>query len=178
MSLTVNTRARRIATFRFIEVRLMEIAAAWTPTTPEMEMKVLLGRHIWDFAQHADWLGKRTFELRQPEHYTLPPVESYAQLMEDISAEDSTVNRLSALYAVFLPALEKRYRAYLAETDPLLDQPSVVIVDRILLDIGRMRDEAQRLRGDLSIAYAPLKDLGLRESSHPAIATAGAEKEA
>ena len=40
-------------------VALMEIAAAWTPTTPEMEVKVLLGRHIWDFAQHADALGKR-----------------------------------------------------------------------------------------------------------------------
>ena len=60
MSLSVALRAQRIATFRFVEVRLMEIAAAWTPTTPEMEVKVLLGRHIWDFAQHADALGKRS----------------------------------------------------------------------------------------------------------------------
>ena len=26
----------------------------------------MFGRHIWDFAQHADALGRRTFELRQP----------------------------------------------------------------------------------------------------------------
>ena len=33
-----------VATFRFVAVRLMETAAAWTPTTPEMEVKLLLGK--------------------------------------------------------------------------------------------------------------------------------------
>ena len=33
MGLSVAERGRRIATFRFVEARLMEIAAAWTPTT-------------------------------------------------------------------------------------------------------------------------------------------------
>src|ERR1700752_2445869 len=98
MTLTVNDRARAIATLRFVEVPLMEITAGWTPTTPEMEVKVLFGRHIWDFAQHADLLGKRTFELRQPAQHSMAPVDSYSELLRTLASETSTAGRLSALY--------------------------------------------------------------------------------
>ena len=172
MPLTVNDRARRIATFRFIAVRMMEIAAAWTPTTPEMEAKVLFGRHIWDFAQHADWLGKRTFELRQPEHYTLRPVESYAQLLEEIASETDTARRLSALYDVLLPAIERRYAGYVSETDALLDAPSVAIIERIVSDIARMRSEATRLRQQLATPAVPLDAFVGREGNHQSIVAA------
>src|SRR5689334_636176 len=109
MSLDVNERARAIATFRHVEVRLMEITAGWTPTTPEMEVKAMFGKHIWDYAQHADWLGKRTFELRQPEQYTLAPSAEYAALIEQVAAARSTSERLGAAYDFFLPALLCRY---------------------------------------------------------------------
>ena len=56
MMTSVTERCRAIATFRHISVRLMEALARWTPTTPEMEAKVMFGRHIWIFAQHADRL--------------------------------------------------------------------------------------------------------------------------
>jgi hypothetical protein len=169
MSLTVNDRVRAIATFRFIEVRLMEITAAWTPTTAEMEAKVLFGRHIFDFAQHADWLGKRTFELRKPEQYSLKPVDSYVEVIDGLAAEEETGTRLSALYDVFLPALENRYRSYVAETDTLLDEPSVVIVERILTDLARMRRDAQQLRTRIAVPAVALPDLAGRESAHSAI---------
>lgn len=174
MTLTVNDRARAIATFRYLEVRLMEITAAWTPTTPEMEVKVMFGRHIWDFAQHADWLGKRTFELRQPAHYTLPPVESYVQLLDEMAAEEATAARLAGLYDVFLPALERRYRRYLDDTDSLLDQPSVVVVERILAEIPRMQAEAARVRREHAIGRVTSDALAGRESAHGAIVAGGA----
>jgi hypothetical protein len=172
MPLTVNDRSRRIATFRFIEVRLMEITAGWTPTTPEMEVKVLFGRHIWDFAQHADWLGKRTFELRQPEHYTVAPVDSYVKLLADVASETGTAARLSALYDVLLPAIERRYADYVRETDTLLDAPSVVIVERIVSDIPRMRAEADALRRKLATPVVPLDAFAGRERGHASIVTA------
>jgi hypothetical protein len=172
MSLTVNDRVRAIATFRFIEVRLMEITAAWTPTTPEMEVKVLFGRHIFDFAQHADWLGKRTFELRKPEQYSLKPVDSYVGVIDALAAVEETDKRLSALYDVFIPALENRYRAYIEATDGLLDEPSVVIIERILIDFGRMRRDAERLRDRIAVPAVALPELAGRESAHSAIVAA------
>jgi len=151
VALSVAERGRRIATFRFVEVRLMEIAAAWTPSTPEMEVKVLLGRHIWDFAQHADALGKRTFELRLPLQHSQPPSEAYAGLIEDLARLDATPERLSVLYDAVLPGLERRYDGYAAEADPVLDAPSLVILERVRQDLARQRVEADRLRSQLSL---------------------------
>jgi hypothetical protein len=151
MSLSVNDRAERLATFRWVEVRLLEAAAAWTPTTPELELKVLFGRHIWDFAQHADALGKRTFELRHPEQYTRRPGEAYVALVDDVVRLEPTAERLAALYDVLVPGLARRYARYLDETDRLLDGPSVVVVERILADLDRQQADALRLRADLGL---------------------------
>jgi hypothetical protein len=163
MTLSVSERAKIVATFRFIEVRLMEITAAWTPITPEMEVKVMFGRHIWDFAQHADLLGKRTFELRQPEHYTLKPADSYAALIEEMASQTTTAARLAALYDEFLPALADRYRGYLSAVDTLLDYPTVVIVERILADIERMQSGAAEVRRTMKITSPAMDQFGARE---------------
>ena len=163
--MTVNERAYAIATFRFISVRLMEIVARWTPTTPEMEVKIVFGRHIYDFAQHADLLGKRTFELRQPEQFSRQPVDAYVDLLNQTAELKSTSERLGALYDGLLPALERRYREYVAAADPILDEPSIIIIDRIVADLQRMREDANRVRRDRSI-----------HSWDPA-AIAGAERE-
>ena len=165
MSLGVGERARRIATFRFVEVRLMEAVAAWIPTCPEMEVKVLLGRHVWDFAQHADALGKRTFELRERLHHSLPAADGYLRFLDAVHALDGTAERIASLYDVVLPGLARRYEAYLAEADPILDAPSFVIVDRILADTRRQRGEAEALRRELGLAGGAPADLGRREPS-------------
>jgi len=173
MSLSVTERARAIATFRFVEVRLMEITAAWTPTTPEMEVKVLFGRHIWDFAQHADALGKRTFELRCPERHSLAPAPEFLRLLEEAAGARSTSERLAALYDALLPAIEDRYRDYLAKTDTLVDAPSCVILERILEDSARQRRDADRLRKQMGLsAGSATPDLRRRASSLESIVTA------
>jgi hypothetical protein len=160
---TVNERCRNIATFRHISVKLMETAARWTPTTPEMEVKVMLGRHIWDFAQMADWLGKRTFELRQPEHYTLRPVDAYDALLQEASKAESTGDRVSTLYDGVLPGLIERYRSYVAATDPILDEPSVVIIERIIRELERQRVEAAEVQRELKLGAGSGSAIAARE---------------
>ena len=164
MTINVQERCRTIATFRHVSVTLMETIARWTPITPEMEVKVMFGRHIWDFAQHADTLGKRTFELRQPEHYTLRPSALYDALLRDLVDTTGTAERVAALYDGVLPGLIERYRAYLAATDAILDQPSVVIVERIVRDLERMRGEATTLRQNFRLS-ADAAALAARERS-------------
>ena len=151
MTLTVPERASSIATFRFIEVRLMELVAAWTPPTPEMEVKVMFGRHIWDFAQHADVLGKRTFELRLPEQHSKRPSEPYVALLDQALAVKGTSERLAVLYDAIMPGLESRYRAYISDTDPILDEPSILVLERILRDYEKQRREADAVRSALKL---------------------------
>jgi hypothetical protein len=145
MSSSVRTRADRLATFRSVSVQLMEGLARWVPTTPEMEAKVLFGRHIWDFAHHADLLGKRTYELRAPLHYTLPPVEDYQRLLDEVCSATDTADRVGWLYTGFLPGLAKRYGNYLETAYPILDEPSVRIIERICVDLERLRGESREL---------------------------------
>jgi hypothetical protein len=159
VSLDVQQRGRRVATFRFVSVRLMETAAAWTPTTPEMEVKVLLGRHIWDFAQQADALGRRTFELRLPLQHSLAPAEGVQRVLEALRALSGTTERLAGLYDLVLPDLERRYREHVADVDPVLDAPTVVIVERTLVELARQRAEADALRRELALPSASLPEL-------------------
>ena len=173
MSLSVTERGRRIATFRFVAVRLMETAAAWTPTTPEMEVKVLLGRHIWDFAQHADALGRRTFELRLPAQHSQPPGEAYLAVLDEVRGLPGTAERLAALYDVVLPGLDRRLADYAREADLIVDEPSLLIVERIRTDVARQRADAGRVRDELGLPVPPLPPLRAREEA-AAVLGAGA----
>lgn len=172
MTLPVAERARHIGTFRFLEVRLMETAAAWTPTTPEMEAKVMFGRHIWDYAQHADALGRRMLELRQPAQHSVAPAPKYLALLDEVRALADTPARLSALYDALLPGLQQRYEQYVAAVDAVMDAPSLVIVERILLDLRRQRAEAQRLRQELGLPAGSPADLVAREGALDLLAAA------
>ena len=149
MILSVKERGEFAATMRYVHVWLMETLAGWVPTTPEMEVKLLFGEHLWDVAQHADALGKRTFELRMPLQHSRVPVDSYTALLAELAAAGPTPHRLAAVYDVMLPAVAARYRGYLAQTDSLLDAPTVRILERYLHDIDRMLDASRTLRREL-----------------------------
>jgi len=126
----------------------MEMLARWVPTTPEMEVKVLFGRHVWDCAQHADMLGKRAFELRAPLHYTLAPVPEFQSWLHGVSELTATVERVNAFYGIVRPLIERQYRSYLANTDPLMDEPTVRLVETVLRNYERMAKECDRLAGE------------------------------
>jgi hypothetical protein len=146
MALTVKQRGQQVATFRFVEVRLMEILAAWIPTTPEMEAKLLFGPHVWDCALAADGLGKRVHELRLPLQHSLPAVPAYLSVLEQVAAVQGAPRRIAAMYDVVLPRMSERYRRYLAQTDTLMDAPTVRVMERILDAHARMLRDAMSLR--------------------------------
>lgn len=154
MGYSVQERAECIGTFRWIEIRLMEMLARWVPTTPEMEIKILFGRHVWDCAQHADVLGRRAFELRAPLHYTLPAAPSYEALLREAAEVEPTAERVAVFYDALRPGLSARYRDYVSGTDALMDEPSVRILENALRDHERMHAERDRLAAQAGLAPA------------------------
>lgn len=150
MSFSVRERGETVATLRWIHVRLMETIASWIPTTPEMEIKLLFGTHVWDLAQHADALGKRTYELRMPLQHSQAPVATYEEWLANFSAIEDSSGRLSCFYEVVLPSLFKRYAHYLGQTDRLLDAPTVRIIEHIGSEQTRMISEGVALIGELA----------------------------
>lgn len=170
--LNVQQRAESLGTYRWIAVRMMRQLAEWIPTTPEMEVKVLFGRHVWECARHADAFGKRAFELRAPLHFTLAPPAEYQAWLQALSSAGPTADRVAAIYDAALPAIERRYRGYLASTDPLMDEPSVRILESALSDLARMRSERERLLQGVTLGH-PTLDAGAaceREAAIPDVA--------
>ena len=149
MGLNVKDRGQAVATFHYVHVELMEMLAQWTPTAPEMEVKLLFGEHIWEVAQHADALGKRTGELRMRAHRSLKPVDSYVRLLSEVRNETGTPRRLGAFYDGLLPGLAARYRSYLERTDSLMDAPTVRILERLGESESRMIGQSRALRAEL-----------------------------
>src|SRR5262245_17028651 len=108
----------------------METLARWIPATPEMEVKMLFSRHVWRMAQQADRLGKRARELRAPLHYSRPPQAQFLAALKQLGSVTDTIDRIDAFHAVAIPALVAQYKAYLAETDAVTDEPTVIICDQ------------------------------------------------
>ena len=148
MGLTITQKADTLGTFRFVSVRLMEMLANWVPSSPELEVKTLFGRHIWYLAQHADLLGHRTVELRAKLHYDRPPVEAYRNIVRVVAELRASGDRIAGFYDALLPDLATRLETYLASTDELLDAPSVDVLRRILGDVQRMRSDRRSVAAE------------------------------
>ena len=145
MGLSVRAKADTVATYRHVAVFLMETLAAWTPTSPEFEAKALFGRHIWDMAQLADQFGRRTAELRMALHQSRRPLDPYGRALASLAAVMPTGDRIAVFYDAVVPDLARRFDAYLAATDQLLDEPTVRILERAQLDLRRMREQRDAL---------------------------------
>ena len=146
--LGVKQRADAVGVLRYVNVLLMETLAAWVPSTPEMEAKVLFGRHIWRVAQRADSFGLRARELRAPIHHSVAPAQNCVLAFRTGAALRSTDERIAGFHEVLLGALAAGYAWYLDHTDRLIDEPSVVLVESGLREIDVMRTESARLLED------------------------------
>src|SRR4029077_2889480 len=77
---SVEESARRVGTYKWLEMRLFEALggggatlprlrgqplAGCVPTGPELDVKLVLGRHCYHHAWHAELMDKRLPELRE-----------------------------------------------------------------------------------------------------------------
>ena len=169
MITSVNERGRSIATFRYICVWMMETTARWTPITPEMEAKVMMGRHIWEFAQMADALGKRTFELRLPEQHSIAPVAAYDAFLKEVVKTPTTADRTAAFYDGIIPGSSRdssntSRRPMRSSTSRPLSSSSAL--SSILSVSGSMRLKLQR---ELKLSSGAAAAVAAREKAFAAI---------
>lgn len=133
--LSVDASAKRIRHYRFVEERMMRTMGGWIALTPELSAKLLLGRHVWDCAQHADLWGKRLPELRAPAQRSEPPGGAFVHFMEELASPEAfhqTTERLVGVYRVLKPALLAVYEHHLARANPVYEPPTRRILQRCI----------------------------------------------
>jgi hypothetical protein len=131
--LSVDASARLIRHYRYVEERMMRVMGGWIALTPELPAKLLLGRHVWDCAQHADLWGRRLPELRTATQQSEPANEAVVRFMDTLEAEErytETPERLAGIYGVLKPHLLSVYMDHRARANPVFEPPTRRILDR------------------------------------------------
>lgn len=132
--------ARLLRNYRYVVERTMRVLGGWIALTPELSAKLLMGRHVWDLAQHCDAFGRRLPELRAHANVSEaanPAVASFMDALEAPEGPDQTVERLAGVYGVLKPHLLATYRDHLARANPVYEPPTRRILARCIDDEAR-----------------------------------------
>jgi hypothetical protein len=125
VGLSVEANVRWLLRLHWMEKRLMEIALAHLPSTPEWEVKCALALHQWQDAEHADALRHRITEMRNPApRLDVPPDAGLEAFCQELLRARGTAELLTGIYRVARPALAQAYREHLERSNPLVDHPT------------------------------------------------------
>jgi len=138
-----------------LELWSFRLLSKWLPKVQEWELKVELGRQIWEEAQHVDALWRLRAELVEAAE---PPTPNprLIELASIVGNDACTTCFLVALYGVVKPHLLTMYQDQLRLTDAGADAPAVRLLEGIIRDeTGHItwgeqvitRDGAQRYCG-------------------------------
>lgn len=129
-----------IRNYRYAVERMMRILGGWIALTPELSAKLLMGRHVWDNAQHADAFGRRLPELRAQAHVSEPANEAFVAVMDAIEEPElpgQTVERVVGVYGVLKPHLLASYEEHLGLANEVYEPPTRRILARCAEDERR-----------------------------------------
>ena len=138
--LEVDESAKTVRHYRYAVERMTRILGGWMALTPELSAKLLMGRHVWDNAQHADAWGKRLPELRataQVSEAANARLVAFLDAVEAAERPEQTVERVVAIYRVLKPHLLATYKAHLATANAVYEPPTCRILARCIEDERR-----------------------------------------
>ena len=137
---SADDSARLCRNYRYATERMTRIMAGWIALTPELSAKLLLGRHVWDNAQHADEWGRRLPELRAHAQESEPANDAFVAFIDAIEAPEApgeTALRLAGVYRVLKPHLLAVYVRHLESANPIYEPPTCRILARCIEDERR-----------------------------------------
>jgi hypothetical protein len=136
---SVEDTARRVGNYKWAETRLFEVLGGWVATVPELDVKMVLGRHTYHHAWHAELWHKRLPELREmnQERLTMPPNAEFETFMDSVREPEGpelTIEKLVGVYRVLIPRFIGVYTYHLNGTSRITDAPTIRSLTFILQD--------------------------------------------
>jgi hypothetical protein len=136
---SVDETARRVGNYKWAEMRLFEVLGGWVATVPELDVKLVLGRHTYHHAWHAELWDKRLPELREmnTSRLTVPANDAFVTFMDAVrepEAPEHTIEKLVGVYRVLIPRFIAAYTYHLNGTSRITDAPTIRSLTFILQD--------------------------------------------
>lgn len=135
--LAVEECVRRLKRYHYALKRLHQTFTARITAEPIYELKMGFSLHAHLCAEHATALRTRVAELREPplglDDVPDPNLEIF---FDEILAAPTTEALVLGLYGKAVPALQAALERHLAQTNPLVDHPSVRLCRFALLELA------------------------------------------
>ena len=137
--LSVEQCVGRLKRIHWAFRRLNQILVHRIASEPVYELKMGFSLHAHYCAEHAAALRKRVSEMREPplglDH---APDAALEVFFDEILAAPDTALMLTGFYAHAVPALLGALKGYLADTNALVDHPSIRVCRFALLEVKEM----------------------------------------
>ncbi len=132
---SVDESVRRLLRYQWVERWLMRDLLSHLTAEPAWELKCGYALHQWQDGLHADGIRRRIGEMRHP----VPPLDrapdpALERALDEAIRSDDQVELLGGSYHLVREALAACYRAHLARSNPLVDQPTRRVLQAALLD--------------------------------------------
>src|SRR3954468_21480868 len=128
----VDENAIRFSNYFHVLRELVHLSCGWLPLEPRLEVKYALGDHLHDDARAVTKIKRRLYELRTPSDYPGAPAEELAALLDRANAAASAADYAGIAYGELKPTLAAAMRIHLETLDPIVDEPSLRLLTRIL----------------------------------------------
>jgi len=145
-----ETNKRLLNRYRFIEYESLRILSGWLPATANMDLKLAMGRLLWEDAQHVQHLYQRLREVQTPA-FRPPDDDALEHLMAEAINAPNECDLLAGLFRVIKPALVEAYRWHIGQTFANPDAPTLYAFKHILLD-----EEEQVYWAQIALADHPV----------------------
>jgi hypothetical protein len=121
----------------FLERRCMETLAACLWNTADLDTKLSFGLHAYEDSVHADLCFHRQKELQPglPTYGWKPrplALEALDLICREVAQAEGLARKLSGLYGALKTWLLHQYEEYLRTADPILEGPTLRLLERII----------------------------------------------
>src|SRR5262245_1902721 len=134
--LDVHESGRRIVRYQGMTFAVMRLLGGWLAKIPEYELKLEIGRHVWQDAQAAEALRVRTGELRIPTDADRRPPSELQSWLDTLDRSETPLQFLVGVYRVAKPRLMSAMSLHMAATDSVCDAPTLRTLQPIVQELG------------------------------------------
>jgi uncharacterized ferritin-like protein (DUF455 family) len=127
----VDENATRFSNYFHVLRELVHGSCGWLPLVADFDAKYALGDHIHDDARAVSRVRRRLYELRHPSDHPGAPGDELAALLDRLAAARTPDEYLEVAYGEAKPALVRAIRVHLDELDPVSDEPSLRLLEKL-----------------------------------------------
>jgi uncharacterized ferritin-like protein (DUF455 family) len=132
----VREAGRRVVRYETVTFHVMRLLGGWLAKVPEFELKMEIGRHVWQDAQAAMALRQRTGELRVPSDADRRAPGEVQRFLDALDEAETPLEFLVGVYRVAKPRLVSAMQYHATVTDPVCDAPTIRTLRPILAELA------------------------------------------